>query len=359
MKLVFNGIIIFLGLIQLVTSNSCSQIGQANKKKHNTESVDSLKQTKDALINGVVRAVCYSGFRSGQHPDRGNGAKNPSYDEVLEDLQILSKDNYFQLIRVYDSGENSETVLKVIKENNLNIKVMLGIWLDAELSNHETCAWLTEPIPDDVLAANKLKNLKEIERGIELANRYPEIVIAVNVGNEALVEWNDHKVDPDTVISYVRTVKRSVKQQVTVADNYKWWAEHGDKLAKEVDFLAVHTYPVWEGKDIYEGLSYTIENLMEIKRTMPESKIVISEAGWVDVASEFGERASAEKQLRYYNELMEWAKDKNITIFFFEAFDEDWKGDPANAMGAEKHWGLFSIDRKPKKVLQGQYLDLK
>ncbi len=359
MKLVFNSIIIFIVFIQLLTSSSCSQVSQANEKSNNNESVDSLKQTKNELINGIVRAVCYSGFRSGQHPDRGSGAKNPSYEEVLEDLQILSKGNYFQLIRVYDSGENSKTVLKVIKENNLNIKVMLGIWLDAELSNHETCAWLTEPIPVDVLAANRLKNLKEIERGIELANRYPEIVVAVNVGNEALVEWNDHKVHPDTIITYVKTVKRAVKQQVTVADNYKWWAEHGAKLAKEVDFLAVHTYPVWEGKDIDEGLSYTIENLMEIKRAIPESKIVISEAGWVDVASEFGERASEEKQLRYYNELMNWAKEKNITIFFFEAFDEDWKGDPQNAMGAEKHWGLFSIDRKPKKVLQAQYSDLK
>ncbi len=50
-------------------------------------------------------------------------------------------------------------------------------------------------------------NLKEIERGIELANKYNDIVIAVNIGNEALVEWNDHKVDTDTIISYVNKVK--------------------------------------------------------------------------------------------------------------------------------------------------------
>ena len=44
-------------------------------------------------LNGVTRAICYSGFREGQHPDRGDGAINPSYDETLEDLNILSKDN--------------------------------------------------------------------------------------------------------------------------------------------------------------------------------------------------------------------------------------------------------------------------
>lgn len=55
--------------------------------------------------------------------------------------------------------------------------------------------------------------------------------------------------------------------------------------------------------------------------------------------------------MRYYNELMTWAKKMNITTFFFEAFDEDWKGDPNNPLGAEKHWGLYNIDRSPKKVL--------
>ena len=114
-----------------------------------------LQQQKSDLLNGVFRAICYSGFRSGQHPDRGDGAKNPSYDQTLEDLKILSRDSNFSLIRIYDSGENSNTVLKVIKENDIDIKVMLGIWLNAELSAHETCAWLTEPIPGETLAQNK------------------------------------------------------------------------------------------------------------------------------------------------------------------------------------------------------------
>ena len=42
----------------------------------------------------------------------------------------------------------------------------------------------------------------------------------------------------------------------------------------------------------------------------------------------------------------------NITTFFFEAFDEAWKGDPNNSMAAEKNQGLYSNDRKPKKVMQ-------
>lgn len=347
-----SGILLIFSVVFL----SCSQKSRNEKqmKSKNIPSELSLKQSEEDLLAGIHAAVCYSGFRSGQHPDRGDGGKNPNNEEILEDLEIISGEMQFKLIRLYDSGENSQAVLRLIKEHNLDIKVMLGIWLNAELSAHETCEWLTEPIPQEELVENKKINQKEIQRGIDLANQYPEIVVAVNVGNESLVEWNDHKVDVDTIISYTKKVQQAIKQPVTVADNYVWWARKGKKLAKVVDFVSIHIYPVWEGKDIDKGLSSSIENVQMVRDSLPNATIVISEAGWATTASEFGERASQEKQLRYYSELMDWTKKMNMTTFFFEAFDEDWKGDPNNLLGAEKHWGLYTIDRKPKKVMQKQ-----
>lgn len=343
-------VLLFLSACKLQKKTSQKSMGEST---HQTEMI---KQTKKDLVSGVTRAMCYSGFRSGQHPDRGYGAINPSYEEVFEDLKIISDSLNCRLIRIYDSGENSELILKVIRDNKIDIKVMLGIWLRAELSNHLTCSWLTEPIPKEELDDNKKLNILEIEKGIDLANEYKDIVIAVNVGNEALVDWNDHKVDTDTIISYVQKVKQSIGQEVTVADNYKWWADNGVELAKEVDFISLHVYPIWEGKDINEGLSYTIENITEVRNAIPEVRIVITEAGWASVASEFGDRASEQKQQRYFGELMQLAKEKNITTFWFEAFDEDWKGETGNAMGAEKHWGLYTVDRKPKKVIKQLYI---
>lgn len=334
---------------------SCESGTKKNKKVE--EKTIHIKQEKNDLLTGLSAAVCYSGFRTGQHPDRGHGAKNPTDEQIIEDLNILTHNADFKLIRLYDSGENSETVLKLIKKHNIDIKVMLGIWLKAELSNHESCEWLTEPIPQEELDENKLANTTEIQKGIKLANEYPEIVVAVNVGNEALVDWNDHKVDVDSIIAYVKRVKNAIAQPVTVADNYEWWVAHGKSLASVCDFIAIHIYPIWEGKDINEGLSYSIENIQKVRDSLPESIIVISEAGWASEASEFGERASEEKQLEYYNQLSAWSDEMNITTFFFEAFDEDWKGNPDNPLGAEKHWGLFTVDRKPKKVMQQFYTD--
>ncbi|MEO1247291.1 MAG: glycosyl hydrolase [Pseudomonadota bacterium] len=315
-----------------------------------------LSQSPDQLIvgellAGEVMAVAYSGYRENQHPDRGAGAVNPSDAEILEDLQILVEHD-FGLIRLYDTGENSVTTLRLIREHELPVRVLLGIWLRAEISNHEGCPWLDEPIPDDQLAANVIANAEEVQRGIDLAQEFGDIVVAVNVGNEALVEWNDHMVPLEQVIDYVRTVKAAIDQPVTVADNYEWWIRDGAPLAAEVDFIGVHTYPVWENKGIDEGLSYTVENLAGVRAALPGKPIAVLEAGWATTATEFADLAGEAEQLRYYHELSNWAESMNMTVFFFEAFDEPWKGDPNNPDGAEKHWGLFYVDRTPKTVMQ-------
>jgi exo-beta-1,3-glucanase (GH17 family) len=310
-----------------------------------------FRQSPDNLLAGEPVAVAYSGFREGQHPDRGDGAVNPSDAEILEDLELLVARD-FRLIRMYDSGENTRRTLELISERDLPVKVLLGIWLDAEISNHEGCPWLDEPIPEQILAANALKNAAELARGIDLAQKYEDIVVAVNVGNEALVEWNDHMVPVERVIGYVRQVRQAITQPVTVADNYLWWIRHGTTLAAEVDFLGVHSYPQWEGKSIDDALAFTVENIEGVHDALPGRPIAVLEAGWATVASEFGERASEAHQARYYNELRRWAQQTNTTVFFFEAFDEPWKGDPGNPLGAEKHWGLFNVDRTPKQIFE-------
>lgn len=307
-----------------------------------------LPQKSDALIADFHKAIAYSGFRNGQYPDRGDGPNNPSPEEILEDLLILSNELEIPLIRLYDSQENSEMVLQQIKKYDLPIKVMLGAWLDAELSNHEGCAWLTEPIRATKLESNRLANVTEVGRAIELAQQYPEIVVAVNIGNEALVDWNDHLVSIESMVNYIQLTKEAIKQPVSTADNYVAWINHAAALSAVVDFAGVHTYPIWEHKTIDEALAYSIENLMAVQQAIPNVPLAILEAGWPTVASEFPEQANEVNQARHFGELMKWTDAMNITTFWFEAFDEDWKGNPNDPAGAEKHWGLYTVDRHPK-----------
>ncbi len=344
-------------LVLALVSSLILPVATGAEAPSSAETGASIQQKPDALLCGVHKAVCYSGFRHGQHPDRGTGAANPSEKEILEDLQILSRHGNFSLIRLYDARENSEAVLRLIGKHQIKMKVVLGAWLDAELSN-TNCPWLKQSFPQPVLEANKRKNAREVESAIRLANQYPNIVVAVAVGNEALVDWTDHMVPVESAIRYVRQVKKAVSQPVTIADNYDWWARHGSALARELDFVSVHTYPIWESKDIDEAMAFTIANLQAVRNALPHSRLVITEAGWATVAREFGPRADEDKQERYYHDLYAWAGKVNITTFFFEAFDEDWKGEPNDPMGAEKHWGLFTTDRKAKRAMRDLYPDL-
>ena len=198
-----------------------------------------------------------------------------------------------------------------------------------------------------------------VERAIELANEYDDIVVAINVGNEALVDWNDHMVPVENLVEYVREVKKSIKQPVTFCENYVPWTYKLEPLAEELDFIAVHTYPAWEYRSIHDALEFTKQHYHSVVDHYPGKPVIITEAGWTTAANGRGidpHNASEELQASYSEQLLEWTTDEKILTFVFEAFDEPWKGSP-DPMEPEKHWGLFDVERKPKLVMQEMYED--
>ena len=245
---------------------------------------------------------------------------------------------------MYDSGTNTQMTLDIIRKYNFPIKVLLGIWLDAEVSNHDGCEWLTEPIAESKLLQNRIDNENEVQTAIDLANKYDDI-IAVNVGNEALVSWNDHMMTEERVIKFVKKVKKNIQQPVTVAETHYWWRDHGANLAKELDFIGVHIYPLWEGEGIENAMKFTAEGIQNVINALPGTQIAILEAGWATVANEFGNRASEENQKLYYNEFKRWSKANNITVFF-EAFDEPWKGNENTPNAVEKIVTILKIENQ-------------
>ena len=60
--------------------------------------------------------------------------------------------------------------------------------------------------------------------------------------------------------------------------------------------------------------------------------------------------ASVAAQVTYLKQHYAWVNQRKITTFLFEAFDESWKGGGSNSSPemAEKHWGVFDEDRRPK-----------
>ena len=301
--------------------------------------------TKNVLP--FAKAICYSGYRDGQSPDCG---EFPSYDQVKQDLLILKDD--WKSLRLYSCDEHSKTILDVIKNEGFAFDVMLGAYVTGEVCN-ENCPW-GGLYTEEQIANNKLHNKHQIEQLIQLANQYPSIISSVSIGNEASVSWTDHLVPTESLIEYAQQTQSQVSQPVTFCENYVPWLEHLRPLAEHLDVISIHTYPVWEFKTIDEGLAYTIANYQAVKQAYPDKQIIITEAGWATNSNGHGihsDNVNENFQLHYFHQLMNWAQEQEVLVYFFEAFDENWKGSP-DPLEPEKHWGIYKADRTPKLVMQ-------
>ena len=301
----------------------------------------------EALGIPAGKAICYSGYREGQSPDKQT---YPSYEQILEDLLILKED--WKYLRLYDCTLHAERVLELIRKENLDFKVLLGAYIHAELNNFG-CPW-GGVYAEEELERHKVLNQLEVERLIALANRYSDVVVSLAVGNEATVEWTDHFISVEKLTEYVKLVKKQTLQPVTFCENYVPWHSKLASFVNELDFISIHTYPVWEYKDIHSALAYTQENYYGVQARYPDKPVVITEAGWATNSNGRGihpENVNQELQAIYVKELLEWTEQEGILAFVFEAFDEPWKGSP-EANEPEKHWGLYTVDRKPKLIMQ-------
>ena len=288
----------------------------------------------------IGKGISYGCYREGQAPNK----KGPSEEEILEDLNILSP--YWNLIRVYGSDDDSQRLLKVIEENKLPFQVMLGVWLENETKHPE----------------RRLENLKQVGRAITLANRYPDLVAAINVGNESQVSWSWHRMEMDVLIRYIRAVRQYTDLPITTSDDYNFWNKAESKtVADEIDFISLHAYALWNGILLDHAIAWTDSVYQDIKFKHPDLDIILSETGWANIYNPEnigpgaqGTLMKAEVSLwaqqQFITDFWKWSENNQITTFLFEAFDEPWKGggDQSGPNEVEKHWGVFNEDRTPK-----------
>lgn len=285
--------------------------------------------------SGFREGIAYGPHRAGQSPD---GAQ-PSDAELAEDLEILAA--HWSMIRVYGASDTTERILDRIRERRLPLRVMLGAWVGAE------------DAPSDREA-----NEHEISRAIRLANAYPDVVGAVCVGNETQVFWSDHRVPSARLVELLRRVRHEVAQPVTTADDYNFWNRpESEAVAREVDFLVLHAYAMWNRQTLDDAVAWTAQQVDAIRAAHPALVVVLGETGWAsamhpsgDAARQIIGAAGEAEQASFHRRFTEWAARIELPYFFFEAFDEPWKGGP-HPDEVEKHWGLFRLDRTPKPAL--------
>ena len=56
---------------------------------------------------------------------------------------------------------------------------------------------------------------------------------------------------------------------------------------------------------------------------------------------------NVENMKKYYESFYQWIEKEEIVSFMFESFDDPFKGG-INPAEAEKHWGIYNVDRSAK-----------
>jgi exo-beta-1,3-glucanase (GH17 family) len=274
----------------------------------------------------VVESMSFAPFRRGQSPLTH---VYPTPEQVVEDLQSLK--GLTHGIRTYTSREGLEVVPPAAQK--LGINVMQGVWLGPERDIND----------------------KEIAAAIELANKYPDAIKSLVVGNEVLLRKD---LTVDEVIGYIRKVKAAVKQPVTYADVWEFWLRF-PQLLNEVDFVTVHFLPYWE--DLPIAASHSMPHIMEVyrevKAKLPGKPITIGEVGW---PSEGRSRRDAipsrTEAAGFIADFMQTAKKEGLSYNLVEAFDQPWKVKMEGTVGGA--WGILNELRQPKFEVGGRVSNL-
>ncbi len=360
---------------------SCNE----NKTKNN---IKSNLAASDILGNSKYLAISYGGYRQKTRDIQ------PTIDELKEDLKILHALG-FRILRTYnvqyDEAANMLQAIREIKEkdNNFEMYLMLGAWIDCKN------AWTHLPVDHNEESED---NEIEIYRAVELTNKYPDIVKVIAVGNEAMVKWAaSYYVQPWVILKWVNQLQNLKKEGnlpkdlwITSSDNFASWGggheeyhvEDLNKLIAAVDYISVHTYPMHDThynpdfwgvteneaslsdkekieKSMLRSRDYAIHQYNSVVNYIQslgiEKPVHIGETGWATQSNEHygieGSKATDEyKSALYYRYITQWCNENNISCFYFEAFDEQWK-DSNNPLGSENHFGLINLQSQAKYVL--------
>jgi exo-beta-1,3-glucanase (GH17 family)/cellulose synthase/poly-beta-1,6-N-acetylglucosamine synthase-like glycosyltransferase len=274
---------------------------------------------------GTIKSVSFSPSRAEHDPTMAR--KLPyladqylaSRDQMDEDLAMLV--GKVDAVRTYSTLEGLDQVPELAAKHGL--KVLPGAWVDERLARNEV----------------------EIENIIRIARDNPNVERVI-IGNENLTL---HRLTVDQAVRYIRRVKAAVPARVKVSTAEAWsiWLDYPE-LAREVDFITIHTLPFWERVDIDGALDFTKRMVSEVRNAFPEKPIFIGEVGWPSAGRAYGNaEPSLVNQALFLRRFLNFAHEEDLDYNIVEAFDQPWKVNLDNN-ASEKHWGIFTVDRQPK-----------
>ncbi len=268
-----------------------------------------------------LKSASFAPFYDGQSPLK---KMFPTREQIEADIVRLK--GTFSGIRTYTAQDGMEVVPELAAKYGLTL-------------THS--AWL---------GREKEANDKEVAALIETANRYPQAVKRVIVGNEVLLRRN---LKPDELITYIDTVRSAIKQPVSYADVWAFWLKN-PQVADHVDYITIHILPYWEDEPVslHDAQQHMLAIIEKIKQRFPDKPILVGETGW---PTEGRSRGPAHADLltaaAFVRALPQLAAEHNFDYNVVEAYDQSWKAQLEGMVGAR--WGLFDKSREAKFALSG------
>jgi exo-beta-1,3-glucanase (GH17 family) len=266
--------------------------------------------------------VSYAPFRGAQTPlDRSTKIAAQQIDEDLAQLSKIT-----DCIRIYSVDLGLDQIPEIAQRHGL--KVLLGLWVSS--------------FPD--------RTQYQLTTGIALANRFPDTVRAVIVGNEALLRG---EVSAAKLREYITSVKSKVKAPVTYADVWEFWVRNRE-LASAVDFVTVHILPYWEDDPITaaKAADHVASIRKHVAEIFPGKEIVIGEFGWPSAGRmREGALPSPATQAFVLADVLGRGKQDGFRVNLIEAFDQPWKRFLEGTVGG--HWGMFDDASRRQKFVWG------
>jgi len=267
---------------------------------------------------GMISGLSFAPYREGQGPI---DQVFPTAEQIREDLRHVAK--YTSSVRTYASLDGMDQIPRLASE--FGLKVTAGAWLDADKKKNE-------------------REIKSLLASVQANSNVTRVV----VGNEVLLRGD---MKTRQLAGYLRRVRAQLNVPVGTAEPWHVWLKHPE-LARDVDFIAVHLLPYWEGIAADDAIGFVTERLAEVKKKFPGKPVIIGEVGWPSNGRiRRGSVPSLATEATFLREFLNLAKQKNLDYFLMEAFDQPWKIPLEGGVGA--YWGIWNEAREAKFAWTG------
>jgi glucan 1,3-beta-glucosidase len=266
--------------------------------------------------------VSYTPFRGRETPlDLTTMIDASAIDDDLARLARISG-----CVRTYSTDFGLDRVAEIAQRHGL--QVIQGAWI----------GWDPE------------RNRREVETAVALAERFPQTIRAVVVGNESLLRG---EIAPADLANLIRSVKTRIAVPVTYADVWEFWLRYPE-IQSAVDFVTIHILPYWEDFPVpaSEAAAHVESIRNKVASAFPDKEVLIGEVGWPSAGRmRDGALPSPSNQARVLQEALAAAKRDHYRVSVIEAFDQPWKEQLEGTVGG--HWGLLDGDTREFKFAWG------